>query len=164
MDVKHRHVLDVDVFYNTATSTGALESQSDIGAQKLAIAYQDVLDTTAHLATYHEASMSFEYGTTIDNDVFARNTTLSSVCILSTLDADAIVANIESGVDNQGIFTGFQVKSVTILCKGRIAHQNILDKHILAHQRMNVPCRRVLEDNAVEPYILAVDEAYHDRT
>ena len=45
-----------------------------------------------------------------------------------------------------------------------IAHLYVLYQHVFAHQRMQVPCRRVLENHAFQPYVLTFYQAHHDRT
>lgn len=47
--------------------------------------------------------MPLEYGTAVYDDILARNAALSSVSILAALDADTIIAYIESRVDDKCI-------------------------------------------------------------
>ena len=108
--------------------------------------------------------MPLEYGTAVYDDILARNAALSSVSILTTLDADTIIAYIESRIDDKCILAALQVKTITILSVRRVANQYIFYKNVLAHQRMNVPCRRVLEDDTIEPNVLTAYETYHYRT
>ena len=164
LDVKHRHIINVYVLYDTASATGTLEAQADIGAEELAVGYHHVLHATAHLATYHEAAVTLENGASIDNHVLARDATLSAIEVLAALDADTIVAHIKGRVDDEGVLARLQVETIAILCEGRVAYQDILDEHVLTHQRMDVPGRRVLEDDTIEPNVLAADEADHHRT
>ena len=59
--------------------------------------------------------MTLEYGTAVYNDILARNAAFSSVSILTALDADTVIAYIESRVDDECILAALQVKTVTIL-------------------------------------------------
>ena len=115
LNIKHRHVVDIDILYYATTTTGTLEAETYIGAEKLAVAHLDILYTTAHLATYNETAVALEYGTAVYDDILARNAALSSVCILTTLDADTVVAYIESRVDDECILAALQVETITIL-------------------------------------------------
>ena len=108
--------------------------------------------------------MTLEHGAPVDDDVLAGTAALASVGILSALDADAVVAGIEDRVDDEGVAARLQVECVAILRVGRVACQHIVDDDVLAHQRMDVPCRRVLEDDVLEQHVLAAHETDHDGT
>lgn len=103
LDIKHRHVVDVDILYYATTTAGTLETETYIGAEELAVAHLDILHTTAHLATNNETAMTLEYGTAVYDDILARNAALSSVSILTALDTDTVIAYIESRVDDECI-------------------------------------------------------------
>ena len=101
LNVEHRHILDEDVLYYAATTTCALESQTYIGTEELAVGNHHVLHTTAHLASYNESAMTLEDCTSVYDDVLARNATLSSVGIFTALDTDTVVAYVESRIDDE---------------------------------------------------------------
>ena len=164
LDIKHRHILDVDILYNATSTTCTLEAQAHVGTEELTVGNHHILDATAHFTAYYETAVTFEYSTAINNDILARNTALSAVSILSTFDADTVIAHIKGRVYDERVLARLQVQTITILCEGRVAYQYILDEYVLAHQRMDVPGWRILEDDAIEPDILAADEAYHHRT
>ena len=100
---------------------------------------------------------------TVNHHIFTRNTATASVGILATLDTDTIITGIEARIDNQCILTRLQVERIAILCIAGIAHQHLVDNHILAHQRMEVPSGRVLEDESLEHDILTLHKRYHHR-
>lgn len=139
LDVGHCHVVDIDILDDTTTATGRLEAQADISAQELAVLDEDILHTTTHLRAYHKATMSGEYGTAIDYDILAGDATTATVGVLTTLDADAIIAGIELRIDNQCVLTRLEVEGIAILCIGRIAGKDIVENDVLAHQGMDVP-------------------------
>lgn len=95
LNVCHRYVADEDVLYDAATATCRLEAQTDISAQKLTVLHQNVSDTATHFGTDNEATMSGEYCTAVDYHILTGATTQASVLVLTTLDADAIIAGIE---------------------------------------------------------------------
>ena len=115
LNIKHRHVVDVDILYYATTTAGTLETETYIGAEELAVAHLDILYATTHLATNNETTVPLEYGTAVYDDILARNAALSSVSILTTLDADTIIAYIESRIDDKCILAALQVKTITIL-------------------------------------------------
>ena len=49
--------------------------------------------------------MTCKDGTAVDNDILAGTATKTTILILTALDADAIVACVELGVDNQCVLT-----------------------------------------------------------
>ena len=108
--------------------------------------------------------MSGKYRTAVDHDILAGDTTTATVGILTALDADTVITGIETGVDYQGVLAGLQVQGVTILGITGVTHQHLVDDDILTHQRMEVPGRRVLEDDTFQHHILTLYERYHDRT
>ena len=115
LDIKHRHILDVDILYYTTTTAGTLETETYIGAEELAVAHLDILYATTHLAANNETTMPLEYGTAVYDDILARNAALSSVSILTALDTDTVIAYIESRIDDKCILAALQVKTITIL-------------------------------------------------
>ena len=160
LNVKHGNVADEDIAHNTSSSTATLEAQSDIRTQELTMLHEDVSDTSAHLAAYDKTAMSLEYRTSINHHILAWSSAPASVGILAALDADAVIAGIKSAVDYQCVLAGFQVQPITILGIGWITRQNVVDDDILAKQRMDVPCGRVLEDDILEQHVLAVDHRF----
>ena len=85
--------------------------------------------------------MAGKDGATIDNHILTGPATTASVGILAALDADAIIAGIETRVDNQRILARLQVECIAVLGISRIAHEHIADDDVLAHERMEVPSR-----------------------
>ena len=53
----HIDVIDIDVFYNTATSAGTFEAQTYICSQECTIFYIDILHTTGHFTAYYKSAM-----------------------------------------------------------------------------------------------------------
>ena len=102
-DVNHRHVAHPDVLYHTAAPALALEAQPDIGAEELAIADRNIAHAAAHLAAHDKASMPLEDRTAVYDDVLARTRAPAAVFVLPALEADAVIAHIEGGIDYQGI-------------------------------------------------------------
>ena len=95
LDVRHGDVTDEDILHDTTTSTGRLEAQAHISAQELTALHQDVTDTTTHLRAHYETTMASEDRTSVDHHILAGTSPTTTVSILTTLDADAIVARIE---------------------------------------------------------------------
>jgi hypothetical protein len=108
--------------------------------------------------------MTCEDGTTVDNDILTGSATTTTVDILTTLDADAIITRIEAGVDDEGILARLEVEGIAILGIRGIAREYIIYNNILTHQRMDVPGRGVLEDDTLQQYVLTVDKADHHGT
>ena len=108
--------------------------------------------------------MTGEDGTAVNHHILAGTTTQTSVLILAALDADAIVAGIELRIDDECVLTRLQIQRIAILGIEGIASQHVVEDDVLAHQRMEVPGRRVLEDDTLQEHILAVDQRHHDRT
>ena len=103
LDIKHRHILDVDILYHAASATGTLEAQTYVGTEELAVGYHHVLHAAAHFATYHEAAMTLEYGTAVNDDILASHAAVSAVGILAALDADAVIAHVEGRVHDERV-------------------------------------------------------------
>ena len=103
LDIKHRHILDVDILNYATSATGTLETQTYVGAEELAVGYHHVLYAAAHLATNYEAAMTLEYGTAVNDDILASHTAVSAVGILTALDADTIIAHVEGRVHDERV-------------------------------------------------------------
>ena len=108
--------------------------------------------------------MTGEDRTSVDNDILTGPATTTTVGILTTLDADAIITRIETGVDDKGVLARLEVEGIAILGIRGIAREYIIYNNILTHQRMDVPSRGVLEDDALQQHVLAADEADHHGT
>ena len=108
--------------------------------------------------------MTGEDGTAVDDDILAGLATQTAVLVLTALDADAVVASIELRIDDEGILARLQIERITILGVGGIAGEDIVDDDILAHQRMDVPRRRILEDDTLQQHVLTADQRNHHRT
>ena len=126
LDVSHRDVADEDVLHDAATTTRRLEAQPNVGTQELATLDEDVLDTTAHLGTYHETTMSGKNGTAVHDDILAGDATTATVGILTALDADTVVASIKLRIDDEGILARLQVEGVAILGVGGVTREYII--------------------------------------
>ena len=163
-DVHHRDVLNIDVLHDTATTTLRLKAQTYISAQKLAVGDHKVAHATTHLRAHDEATVTSKDRTAVDNDILTRSATFPSVGILTAFDADAIVAGIETGVDDEGVPARLEVEGITILGVRRVTREYIIYNNILTHQRMDVPGRGVLEDDPLQQHVLTADEADHHRT
>ena len=163
LDVKHGDIVDENVFHYATTSTATLETQTYIGAEELTIRHMDILHATTHLRTYHKAAMACKHSTTVHHHILTRFATLSAVRVLATLDADAIVASIELAIHDKRILARFQVEGITVLCIAWIAGKHTIDNDILAHEWMNVPSRRILENHTLQQHILATHQTYHHR-
>ena len=107
--------------------------------------------------------MSFKHRASVYHHIFTRAGTTASILILSTLQANPVIPHIESRVYNQGILTRFQIQAVTILRIARITHLHFFNQYIFTHQRMQIPRRRILKDNPLQPYILTLYQAHHHR-
>ena len=99
----------MDILYDTATTASGLETETNISAKELTVLHKDVTNTTTHLRSYDEASMSGKNSTSADDYILAGATTTTTVLILSALDADAIIARIELRINDESILTRFQV-------------------------------------------------------
>ena len=107
--------------------------------------------------------MTGKYRTAIDNHVLRGTSALTAVSILSALHADTVVTGIKLGIHDEYILARLHVDGVSVLCITRILGQDIVHNQVFAHQRMNVPCRRVLEYQILEQHVLAVHQADHHR-
>ena len=94
-DVLHPDVFNPYVFYDSSASSGTLEAQSNVGAVEDAVAYLDVLHSSAHLASYHESAVSAINGAIAYEKVPALNRVPPAVLVLTGLYAYGIVSHIE---------------------------------------------------------------------
>ena len=108
--------------------------------------------------------MSGKDGAAFYHYILTGNAATTTVGILTALDADTIVTGVEATVDNQGILARLQVKGITVLCIAGVAHQHLVNDDVLAHQRMEVPCGRVLEDDTFQHHVLTLYQRNHHRT
>ena len=164
LDVGHRDAVDENVLDDAATTACGLETQTDIGAEELTLAYHNIAHATAHFGAYDETAMASEDGTAVDNHVGTGNGTTAAVGVLAALDADAVVTGIEAGVEDEGVGARLEVESVAVLGVGRVAYQQFVDDDVLTHQGMEVPGGGVLEDDALQQDVLTALEAHHDGT
>ena len=88
-------IINVDVFYHTATSASALEAQTYVCAHKCAVFYIDVLHATRHFTTYYESTVSVQYRIIFNDNVLARFTATAAVFIFTGFDTDSIISRIE---------------------------------------------------------------------
>ena len=96
LDIHHGDMVDEDILHDTATPTGRFEAETDVGTEELAVAHLEVPDTTAHLRTYHKATMSGKDRATVNHNILTGHPAAASVGILTTLDTDTVVACIET--------------------------------------------------------------------
>ena len=74
---------DKDILNHTTTATTALETKTHISTEETTVAHLDILYSTGHLAADHEAAMSMEYDTVVNNQVLAWPCSSTAVLILS---------------------------------------------------------------------------------
>ena len=163
-NIHHRHIGNPYIFNNTATTTLALKTQSHIRSQELAIADGYITYPATHLTADNETAMAFKYRAAIYHYIFARTCTTAAIFILTAFQTDSVISHIKGRIHNQRVFTRFQIQSVTVLRIARITHLHIFNQHILTHQRMQVPRRRVLENHPLQPHILTLYQTHHHRT
>ena len=108
--------------------------------------------------------MTVEDDAVVDDQIAAWSCAPAAVLVLSGLDADRIVAYIKAGVDHKHILARIHIQTVTVLRIPRVTYGDIIDYHVLAHQRMDIPAWRVLEKAVFEKDILTFLETYHHRT
>ena len=95
-NIHHNDVIDVDILYDTASSSTALEPEADIGSEEAAVRYPDVLDTTGHLTSDNETSVTMEYDTIVNYQITAWSCPPAAVLILSRFNAYGIVSDIKA--------------------------------------------------------------------
>ncbi len=140
---------------------GALEAQPGVCAHERAVSCKYVSHAAAHLASYHKSAVPLEYGAAFDDDVLARASAPPAVGVLAALYADAVVAHVERGVSHHRVAARLKVKPVAVLRIFRVLHRDVVYEHVLAHQRVDVPRRRIAERHALQPYVAARHEAHH---
>ena len=99
-NVNHVDIINVDVFYHTATSAGTLEAQTYICAHKCAVFYIDILHATRHFTSYYKSTVSMQYCIIFHDNVLARFTTSATIFIFTGFDTDCIVSRIKHTIDN----------------------------------------------------------------
>src|SRR5690606_1300522 len=163
-DVKHIDLADKNILDYTATSSTAFEPQPHIRTQKLTVGYQDIFNPSRHFAAHDEATMPLEYGTIINDDIFGCSIPFSAIFIFARFNTDSVVAYVKCAVDDNRIFTRFQIQTVTILRIGRISYLYTVQDYIFAHQRMDIPGWRILKNHALQKNISTFDKTDHHRT
>ena len=138
-NINHVDIINVDVFYHTATSASALEAQTYVCAHKCAVFYIDVLHTTRHFTTYYESTVSVQYRIIFNDNVLARFTATAAVFIFTGFDTDSIISRIEYTINNERVLARFQVDGVTILGIPRIDDHDIIYCEIFARQGVQTP-------------------------
>ena len=108
--------------------------------------------------------MTVEYDAVVDHNILARNTAVTARLVLTALDADAIIAYIETRTGHDDILARFDVDTVAVLRVIGATNRNILDDQIGTHCRMNIPARRVLERDPLQKHIFAMVDGDHHRT
>ena len=154
-DVGHGDIANVDVFHHTAATPATLETQTGIGAQELAVIDPYIAHTAAHLAAHDETAMTIEHRATVHHHILGGTSTAAPLLISSALEADAVVAGIERGVNHQHIAARLHIDGITILRIGRVAHHHLVHYQVLTQQRMQAPVGRVLEGHPLEQHIAA---------
>ena len=82
-DVHHHDILDEDILHDTATTTAALETETDISSEETAVCHLYVLDTAGHLTADNKSAMTMEYDTVVHDKILARSCSSATVLILS---------------------------------------------------------------------------------
>ena len=107
--------------------------------------------------------MAAEDRAALHHHVFGRHAAPAPVFVLAALDADAVVAHVEAAVAHDDVAARFDVDAVAVLRIGGVAHRHSVDRQVAAEQRVDVPRRRVLEHDALQQDVLAVDQTDHHR-
>ena len=126
-DVFHVNVVAPDVFDHAATAAGALETKAHIRTQEAAAAHPDVFHTAAHFRAHHKAAMAVVHGAVLDNQVFAGLGMAPAVGVLSALDANGIVTDIEGRTSENDVLASFNIYPVPIGGKMGITNRYVLD-------------------------------------
>lgn len=148
-DVVHGDIGAIDTFGLAATEDSALETKSDIGTAERAVADDNILHTARDIATDDKAAVCVVDNIVFDKDILAR--AISKTFLTHTaLHADAIVTDIDSGVDNKASLAVAEIEAVAILCIPRASDSNTVDDDVAAADRMEVEARRVLNDDTLE--------------
>ena len=108
--------------------------------------------------------MAGKHRASVDNHVLGGTSAPAAIGILSTLHANTVVTGIKLGIHDKHVLARLHIDGITILGKRRITRQDIVDNQVLAHQRMDVPCRRILENHVLQIHILAILKTDHHRT
>ncbi len=82
--------------------------------------------------------MSVIDSATFDEHVGRGDTTVATILIFTTLEADGIVANVEAAIDEKHVGAGFNVYAVAILSIPRVADIDIVNYEIFAKKRMHI--------------------------
>ena len=105
--------------------------------------------------------MTGKHRTSVYHHVLTRTATTTTVGVFSALDTDTVVTGIKLGVYNQGVLARFEIKGITVLRIRWVSSKYIVYYDVLAHQRMYVPSGGILENNALQQHVLAIDETHH---
>src|SRR5690606_6424020 len=140
-DIKHTNMTNKNILHYAPTTSTAFKPQPNICTQELTIRHKNVFNTARHLTTDDKTTVPFKYGTIADNDVFSREITLPTILIFAGFYTDPIITHIKGAIDDNRIFTGFQIQSIAILCIGWVPHLHAIQDHIFAHQWVDVPSR-----------------------
>ena len=108
--------------------------------------------------------MAMQHGAAIDDDILAGTFPITTFLVLARLDADGIVAHIEGRVEDQHTIAGLEVEAITILCEPGVTDGDIVDDKVFAHQRMDVPGRRIREGGILEQHAIATNKVKQHRT
>ena len=163
-NIFHVDMVAPDIFHQTTTAAGTLESQSHVGTDESAVADFDILDTAGHLTSYYETAMAVIYRAVRDDEVAAFARVTASVGILAGLDANGVVANIKRRTSKDYVLAGIDVDAVAIGGIMGIADNYILDCKILAVKGMNIPAGAVLESAVLQENALAFAQRHHHWT
>ena len=157
-DVDHVDILDEDILDDTTASASTLEAQPGVGAIEEAVADQDVASPAAHLAADDETSMTMQDDTAFDENILTRHVPATPLLVLAALDADGVIADIESRLSNYDTLATLEVEAVAILCEPRIAHLTVAYGDVGALEGVEIPGRGVGESGVLQENSCARDE------
>ena len=158
---EHVYVVDVDILHESATTAVALETKAYVGADELAIGHLDVAHSARHFTADHEAAVALEDTAAVDEDVLGRDGAGASYLIFARLDAHGIVTYIKGGTGDDDVAARLDVHGVGVLRVDGVLDIDTVDDDVFAHDGVERPGGRVLEEHALEEQIATLDEFDH---
>ncbi len=101
--------------------------------------------------------MAVVYYIVLNNYIFGRLAPVATVLVFARLKANGIVTDIKYIVVYYRIFAGFQIQAVAVLRKLGVTHIQVPEGYVFAHERVQVPGRRILKGGAIEQHFFAAD-------
>ena len=156
--IGHHDVGEIDILCASATADGTLETKTSVRTREPAIGRYDSGYAADVLAAYHESSVGVIDGV-VSQQYVLNAIDISPLLMFATLEAETVIAGVDSRVDNETLVAVAQVDGIAILCVPGAAHGDTVHDDVAAVEWMHMKFRSILECYTLKENVLAIKYA-----